>query len=217
MAFKIIDTGGSRSFPASHPIFAAAQEEGEGLVVVGVEAGARFRDLAAEATKAYRFALIELGTEYLGAYTGEAMGSEGGNALGFARFRLGRCEPTPLVELVVQPRTGADAIVGATQLLAQFDLSVSICRDAPGRIVDRLIRPFLNDALTRLDTGLGTVEEIDRALCLGMGYPKGPFALLEESGLAEHYEICSALHAMLGEPNVLPARRAQVAARKAGA
>jgi 3-hydroxybutyryl-CoA dehydrogenase len=143
------------------------------------------------------------------------MGAEGGNALGFARFRLGRCEPTPLVELVVQPQTNADAIEGATQLLAQFDLSVSLCRDAPGRIVDRLIRPFLNDALTRLDAGLGTAEEIDRILCLGLGYPKGPFALLEEAGLADHYEICSALHAMLGEQAMLPARRAQVAVRKA--
>ena len=90
------------------------------------------------------FVAIELGLECLGVHTGEARGQEGSNAVGFARFRLGRADPTPLVELVRQPATRPSAIEAARAAFESAGLKVAVCGDFPGRIVDRLIRPYLN-------------------------------------------------------------------------
>jgi 3-hydroxybutyryl-CoA dehydrogenase len=132
--------------------------------------------------------------------------------VGFARFRLGRADPTPLVELVRQPQTRDIAAIAAAK--AAFEaagLKVAVCGDFPGRIVDRLIRPYLNAALRRLDEKLASAEDLDKTLCLGLGYPEGPISLLERTGLAEHHDVTQALYRALGQEPYAPARRAQVA------
>ena len=116
-------------------------------------------------------ALIELGTESLGTHTGEARGDEGSNVLGFARFRLGDASPSDLVELVRQPRTSRTAIDAARTLFEQHGLKVAVCGDFAGRILDRLLRPYYNAALRRLDEGLATAADMDTTLKLGLGYP----------------------------------------------
>jgi len=52
-------------------------------------------------------------------------------------------------------------------------------------------------------------------LRLGLGYPEGPIALLERTGLEHHYEVTQALYEALGDSAYAPARRAQVAHRRA--
>jgi 3-hydroxybutyryl-CoA dehydrogenase len=86
-----------------------------------------------------------------------------------------------------------------------------LCRDFPGRILDRVLRPFFNAALRRLDEGLATADDMDLTLKMGLGYPEGTIALLERTGLAHHHDVSQALHQALGDPNFVPARRAQVA------
>ena len=90
-------------------------------------------------------------------------------------------------------------------------LGVAVCNDFPGRIVDRLLRPYLNAALRRLDEGLATADDMDTTLRLGLGYPEGPIALLERTGLAAHFDVAQALYEALGDPAYAPARRARVA------
>src|SRR3990172_5686794 len=114
MAYTIIDTGGSRSFPAEHAFTKGAARDGEVVVIIGSAVGAGFSGLADYASKAA--VLLELGTECLGVYTGESRGEEGSNVLGFARFCLGDGKPSQLVELVRQPRTSDAAIAAATRI-----------------------------------------------------------------------------------------------------
>jgi 3-hydroxybutyryl-CoA dehydrogenase len=154
---------------------------------------------------------MELGTECLGVHTGEHRGTEGSNVIGFARFRLGDAEPSELVELVVQPNTAPAALASARALFEGAGLHTAVCHDAPGRILDRLLRPFFNATLRRLDEGLASADDMDLTLKLGLGYPEGTIALLERTGLAPHAEISQTLHDALGDPGFLPARRAQVA------
>ena len=158
---------------------------------------------------------LELDTECLGVHTGESRGDEGSNVVGFARFRLGRADPTPLVELVRQPQTRDSAIAGAKAAFEAAGLKVAVCGDFPGRIVDRLVRPYLNAALRRLDEKLASAEDMDKTLCLGLGYPEGPISLLERTGLAEHFDVTQALYQALGQDAYSPARRAQVAKARA--
>ncbi len=207
--YRIVRAGESRSFPASHPFIERADGQGASRVFIGKDAGAAFR--AGGELGACPFVAIELGLECLGVHTGEARGQEGSNAVGFARFRLGRADPTPLVELVRQPATRPTAIEAARAAFEAAGLKVAVCGDFPGRIVDRLIRPYLNAALRRLDEKLASADDLDKTLCLGLGYPEGPISLLERTGLAEHHDVTLALYHALGQDPYAPARRAQVA------
>jgi len=212
MSYKIVNSGESRSFPDAHPFLENAASSGSGVVFVGSEAGQSF--LNSPSNSESPFVAIELGTECLAAHNGEQDGTETSNVVGFARFRLGNSAPSQLVELVKQPGTKQSAIDAARQAFTDAGLKVAVCNDFPGRIVDRLIRPYYNAALRRLDEKLATAADMDKTLCLGLGYPEGPISILERTGLEHHFAVTSALHEALGQEAYAPARRAQVAANR---
>lgn len=217
MRYAILDTGGSRSFTGDDALLAGAKrglESAEVVIVLGEHAGSHAKSLHKWKDKAA--VLIELGTECLGAHTGESRGEEGSNALGFARFHLGDDEPSKLVELVRQPRTSDAALAAAKQIFEGVGLQVAVCGDFAGRIIDRLVRPYYNAALRRLDEGLATADDLDTTLKLGLGYPEGPIALLERSGLAHHHDVAHALFEATGDTAYAPARRARVAKQRQG-
>ena len=54
-------------------------------------------------------------------------------------------------------------------------------------------------------------------LMLGLGYPEGPLALLDRTGLVYHHDVTEALYRQLGDEDFVPARRAQVAKARASA
>jgi 3-hydroxybutyryl-CoA dehydrogenase len=157
---------------------------------------------------------VELGAECLGVHTGEARGEEGSNVLGFARFRLGDAAPSNLVELVRQPRTAQAALAATRQVFEEAGFKVAVCGDFAGRIIDRLVRPYYNAALRRLDEGLASAQDLDTTLKLGLGYPEGPIELLERTGLAHHHDVTQALYEACGDPAYAPARRARVARQR---
>lgn len=203
MRYSIIQSGISRSFCEGDPFLAAAAAA-DAQIVVYINT-----PHAADPTKAA--ILIELGEECLGVHTGEADGDEGSNVLGFARYRNGKDACSGLVELVRQPATARSAIEAARSLFTAAGLTVCVCTDQPGRIVDRLVRPKYNAALRFLDEGLANREDIDRTCRLGLGYPLGPIERVIGGGLADHYLISRALFEASGLAAYIPARRAAVA------
>ena len=190
------------------------KDGGEVVIIIGADAGKVFSEYSERKGKIA--ILIELGAECLGAHTGELRGEEGSNVLGFARFRLGVAEPSRLVELVRQPRTTAAAVAAARQVFESAGLQVAVCGDFAGRIIDRLVRPYYNAALRRLDEGLASAADLDTTLKLGLGYPEGPIELLERTGLAHHHDVTQALFEAYGDAAYAPARRAQVAKQRQG-
>jgi len=214
--YHVIKSGRSRSFPGKHAFFSGASrkvQQAGVVIVVGANVRKQARRLASWKQKTA--ILLELGTECLGVYTGESRGEEGSNVVGFARFRLGDAEPTNLVELVRQPRTSEAAIAAAKEVFEKAGLQVAVCGDLAGRIIDRLARPYYNAALRRLDEGLASADDLDTTLRLGLGYPEGPIALLERTGLAHHCDVTQALFDACGDPAYAPARRARVARQRA--
>src|SRR5258706_4826121 len=123
MEYQIIRAGKSRSFPDDHPLLAGAKDSGQVVVIIGTDAGTAIRKFGETSRKAA--VLIELGSDCLGAHTGEQRGEEGSNVVGFARFRLGDAAPSDLVELVRQPRTAQAAIDAARALFEQHGLKVT--------------------------------------------------------------------------------------------
>jgi 3-hydroxybutyryl-CoA dehydrogenase len=214
MTYAIVRAGISRSFPSDHPLILNASESGDGIVIVGADAGVALGTLLDRAPKTV--VLVELGNECLGEHTGESQGLEGSNVLGFARFRLGDGEPSSLIELVRQPNSSPQAIEAAKQIFTGAGLRVAVCKDFAGRIIDRLVRPYYNAALRRLDEGLATAGDLDMTLKLGLGYPEGPIALLERTGLQHHFDVTQTLFEAYGESAYAPARRARVAKLRQG-
>jgi 3-hydroxybutyryl-CoA dehydrogenase len=232
VSYRIVKGGESRSFPGDHAFVQAAgarvsvargdvaadspagSASASGVAFIGADAGSLYVAAAGRLGSA-SFVLVELGTECLGVHIGDD--DYPTNVLGFARFRLGDAEPTALVELVRKPQTSEAALEAARDVLAAAGLVVAVCQDFPGRILDRLLRPYYNAALRRLDEGLASAADMDATLRMGLGYPKGPIELLRETGLHHHFEVTRALHEQLGQEPYAPARRARNAwLRKAG-
>ena len=207
-SYEIIRAGSSNSFPADHVFLQQAAAGSQGLVFIGTDAGAAFAQSSKVDSRS--FVAIELGNECLGVHTGEGRGQEGSNVVGFARFRMGKADPSNLIELVKQPNTSESALTAAKAAFEAAGFKVAVCNDFPGRIVNRLVRPYLNAALRRLDEKLATADDLDKTLCLGLGYPVGPISLLEDTGLDEHYETSMDLYKSLGNEDFYPARRAIV-------
>ena len=79
-----------------------------------------------------------------------------------------------------------------------------IAPDRPGFIANRLLIPYLMDAVRAYESGTGTVEDIDKTMTLGMGHPMGPFTLLDFVGLDTAYSIANIMHAEFRDPAFAP-------------
>lgn len=209
MRYAMVVKGDSRSFPADDPFRTGggAVDDAEAVIY----SGARF-----VADEAKAVILVELGSESLGTHTGEAMGGEGSNVVGFARYRNGDDPPSQLVELVRQEATLETAIAAARALFEAQGLKVVISSDQAGRIIDRLVRPKYNAALRFLDEGLASQNDMDLTCRLGLGYPDGPIERVVRGGLAHHHDVTKALFDVTGAAGYAPARRAVVAKQRTG-
>jgi len=100
--------------------------------------------------------------------------------------------PVPLMKLVEVVRTiltSDDAFNTAFEFAKSLGKDPVSCRDNSGFIVNRLLVPYLLDAIRACEEGVGSVEDIDKAMQLGCGYPMGPFTLLDFVGLDTTYSI----------------------------
>ncbi|XP_006629879.1 hydroxyacyl-coenzyme A dehydrogenase, mitochondrial [Lepisosteus oculatus] len=94
--------------------------------------------------------------------------------------------PVPLMKLVEVIRTPMtnqktfDALLEFSKALGKHPVS---CKDTPGFIVNRLLVPYMMEAIRLHEKGHGSKEDIDVAMKLGAGYPMGPFELLDYVGL----------------------------------
>ncbi|MGH7277814.1 MAG: 3-hydroxyacyl-CoA dehydrogenase family protein [Candidatus Rokuibacteriota bacterium] len=94
--------------------------------------------------------------------------------------------PVPLMKLVEVVRTiltDAAAVSTASEWVREIGKVPVQTRDATAFIVNRLLVPYLLDAIRVYESGLASLEDIDQAMKLGCGYPMGPFTLLDLVGL----------------------------------
>ena len=63
------------------------------------------------------------------------------------------------------------------------------CKDTPGFIVNALLGPYVQNAVAMVERGDATYQDVDMAVKLGLGYPMGPFELLDYTGLDLHKHI----------------------------
>jgi 3-hydroxybutyryl-CoA dehydrogenase len=100
--------------------------------------------------------------------------------------------PVPLMKLVEVVRTiltSDEAFDTAYEFARSLGKDPVSCRDNSGFIVNRLLVPYILDAIRAYEEGVGSIEDIDKAMQLGCGYPMGPFTLLDFVGLDTTYYI----------------------------
>jgi 3-hydroxybutyryl-CoA dehydrogenase len=100
--------------------------------------------------------------------------------------------PVPLMKLVEVVRTILTSDAAFNEALAfarSLGKEAVAARDNSGFIVNRLLVPYILDAIRAYEEGVGSIEDIDKAMQLGCGYPMGPFTLLDFVGLDTTYFI----------------------------
>jgi 3-hydroxybutyryl-CoA dehydrogenase len=105
--------------------------------------------------------------------------------------------PVPMMKLVEVVRTIATAPeVFETAVAFGTKLGKVPVRtvDKPGFIVNRLLVPYLLDAIRAYEEGVGSIADIDESMKLGCGYPMGPFTLLDFVGLDTTYYITHVMY-----------------------
>jgi 3-hydroxybutyryl-CoA dehydrogenase len=115
--------------------------------------------------------------------------------------------PVPLMKVVeIIPALATDpkvtqAVLGLARRLGKTPV---VAPDRPGFIVNRLLVPYLLDAIRALEEGVGTREDIDAGMKLGCGYPMGPFELLDFVGLDTTYYIANIMFDEFREKRFAP-------------
>ena len=94
-----------------------------------------------------------------------------------------------LVEVVKTVTTSDDSFKRAFDFAKKLDKEPIAAKDNSGFVVNLLLVPYLIDAINALEHGVASVDDIDKGMMLGTGYPMGPFTLLDFVGLDTTYKI----------------------------
>ena len=100
--------------------------------------------------------------------------------------------PVPVMKLVEVVRTIAtsdDAFDTAFAFAAALGKEPIAAKDNSGFVVNLLLVPYMLDAIRQLERGVASIEDMDKAMTLGLGYPMGPFVLCDFVGIDTLYRI----------------------------
>jgi 3-hydroxybutyryl-CoA dehydrogenase len=125
--------------------------------------------------------------------------------------------PVPMMKLVEVVRTlhtSEKTLALGVELSKCLGKEPIVTKDKPGFIFNRLIIPYLNEAMWAVYEGAGSAHDVDRAMKLGGNMPIGPLALLDLIGIDVQEHACETLFKEFGDPKfrVCPLNRAMVRA-----
>jgi len=112
--------------------------------------------------------------------------------------RLDRCgglhffNPVPvmkLLEVIRIPQTSDETFASMSAWGKAIGKYTVTCKDTEGFIVNALLAPYIGDAIAMVERGDATYQDVDSAVKLGLGYPMGPFELLDYTGIDLHKYI----------------------------
>jgi 3-hydroxybutyryl-CoA dehydrogenase len=116
--------------------------------------------------------------------------------------------PVQLMKLVEVVRTNetSDEVFAAARAFGETCGKTPVaCKDTPGFVVNRLLVPYMADAMKMLERGDASAQDIDNAMKLGCGYPMGPFELLDVVGLDVSLAIERSLYLEFRDSGYAPA------------
>ena len=112
----------------------------------------------------------------------------------------------PLVEIITTATTNAAHGQAMKDIVEKKLMKQAVVlKDSPGFVLNRLLVPYLNEAVKLLAAGIASREDIDKAMMLGAGYKMGPLALLDFIGLDTCHSILRSLAEGTGQDHYQPA------------
>ena len=112
----------------------------------------------------------------------------------------------PLIELIRGKDTADETEAAIRELSVALGKQVIVSADRPGFIVNRILMPFLAEAMRAFEEGLGTAEDIDTGARVGLNHPMGPLELADFIGLDVCRGIMRVLDDGLGLEHMRPPR-----------
>lgn len=115
--------------------------------------------------------------------------------------------PVPLMKLceLIRGQDTSDETYNTVKEMAErMGKTTALASDFPGFIANRILLPFINEAIYALMEGVGTAEDIDTVAKLGFNHPMGPLALADMIGLDVCLAILEVLYDGLGDPKYRP-------------
>jgi 3-hydroxybutyryl-CoA dehydrogenase len=106
--------------------------------------------------------------------------------------------------LMTTPATHRDARDAAHALLAADGTPVSVINDSPGFVAQRVVAHIVNVGCDIAQMRIAAPEDLDRAVVLGLGYPRGPLAMGDAIGAARILAVLEAMHDLYQEPRYRP-------------
>jgi 3-hydroxybutyryl-CoA dehydrogenase len=111
------------------------------------------------------------------------------------------------VEVVRGPDTSEATVAAVVALTRQLGKEPVVLRkEIPGFVANRILGAARDEAIFLLENGIASVEDIDTACRAALGYPMGPFELMDLTGVDIGYHAKLARHAVTGDPRDLPSR-----------
>ena len=109
-----------------------------------------------------------------------------------------------LVEVVRGRETSDETAEAITRLAEELGKTPAVANDFPGFVSNRILMPFINEAVWALHDGVAEAEAIDTIAKLGFAHPLGPLALADLIGLDTCVAIMEVLHHGLGDDRYAP-------------
>ena len=109
-----------------------------------------------------------------------------------------------LLEIVKTLTTSGETLEAGKEFAESLGKTVIVAKDTPGFIFNRQLIPWVLNAIRMLEAGIGTREDIDNSMKLGLDYPIGPLALLDVMGIDTVLFVASAMYNQLKEPQYTP-------------
>jgi 3-hydroxybutyryl-CoA dehydrogenase len=106
--------------------------------------------------------------------------------------------------LMTTPVTDAETRDAAHALLACDGVPVSVIRDSPGFVAQRVVAHIVNVGCDIAQMGIATPEDLDRAVVLGLSYPRGPLAMGDAAGAQNILAVLESMHDFYQEPRYRP-------------
>lgn len=109
-----------------------------------------------------------------------------------------------LIEMITGLQTSEETVKTSMELAKKMNKEVVQSKDYPGFILNRILMPYINEAIFALYEGVSTVEGIDKGMKLGTNVPMGPLTLADFIGLDTCLAIMNVLHNDLGDSKYRP-------------
>jgi len=107
------------------------------------------------------------------------------------------------LELIRPSYCTEEIFTAAKEFCESFGKEVILAKDTPGFIINRMLTPFVLDAVRLLEEGVATKEDIDKAMMTGTGHPVGPLQLLDLAGLDNYCNLADTLYEALKDKKLI--------------